>query len=222
MMNVTADSTRFWAMREAMVVSQLRPSAVDDRRLIEAMTRVPREDFLPEDVRALAYRDRPLPLGEGRAQNAPLATARLINEARIGADDRVLLIGAAGGYTAAVLAELAHGVVAVEESPALVAIARAALGGNGKVEIVEGPLAAGAPNHEAFDVIVIDGAVEAVPDALITQAKEGARIATGLIDRGVSRLAAGSRTAGGFGLFDFADVDCVVLPGFEKPRTFKF
>lgn len=225
MMNVTADSTRFAAqfaaMREAMVVSQLRTSAVDDRRVIEAMARVAREDFVPEAVRSLAYRDTQLPLGDGRTQNTPLATGRLINEAAIQPGDRVLLIGAAGGYAAAVLSGLAGQVVAVEEAP-LAAQARAALGDFANVELVEGKLSDGAPGQEPFDVIVIDGAVEALPDALVEQAKDGARIVTGLVDRGVTRLAAGRRTAGGFGLFDFVDLDCAILPGFGVPREFKF
>ncbi len=225
MMSTATDSTRpaapFTAMRDAMVVSQLRTSGVDDRRVIDAMARVPREDFVPESVRALAYRDTQLSLGGGRTQNTPLATGRLLNEAAIGPDDRVLLIGAAGGYAAALLSELAAQVVAVEEAP-LAAQARTALAGFANVELVESALADGAPGHDPFDVIVIDGAVESVPDALIEQAKDGARIVTGLVDRGVTRLAAGRRTAGGFGLFDFVDLDCAILPGFTRPRPFKF
>lgn len=225
MMSTATDSTRpaapFATMRDAMVVSQLRTSGVDDRRVIEAMARVPREDFVPDAVKSLVYRDTQLSLGGGRMHNTPLATGRLLNEAGIEPGDRVLLIGAAGGYAAALLSGLARKVVAVEEAP-LAADARAALGAFGNVEVVEGTLSDGAPNHDPFDVIVIDGAVEALPDALLAQAKDGARIVTGLVDRGVTRLAAGRRTAGGFGLFDFVDLDCAVLPGFDKPRSFQF
>lgn len=225
MISTATDSTRtatpFAAMRDAMVVSQLRTSAVDDKRVIEAMARVPREDFVPNAVKSLAYRDTQLSLGNGRMHNTPLATGRLINEAAIQPGDRVLLIGAAGGYAAAVLSRLAATVVAVEEAP-LANDARGALGGFENVEIVEGALANGASGHEPFDVIMIDGAVEALPDALVEQAKDGARIVTGLVDRGVTRLAAGRRTAGGFGLFDFVDLDCAILPGFSAPREFKF
>ncbi|MHA3840088.1 protein-L-isoaspartate O-methyltransferase family protein [Sphingomonas aestuarii] len=225
MMSTATDSTRpaapFATMRDAMVVSQLRTSGVDDRRLIEAMARVPREDFVPDAVKSLVYRDTQLPLGGRRMHNTPLATARLLNEAGIEPGDRVLLIGAAGGYAAALLSGLAHSVVAVEEAP-LAADARAALAGLRNVEVVEGKLSDGAPDHDPFDVLMIDGAVEALPDALVEQAKDGARIVTGLVDRGVTRLAAGRRTAGGFGLFDFVDIDCAVLPGFDKPRSFQF
>jgi len=225
MISTATDSTRpaapFAPMRDAMVVSQLRTSGVDDRRVIDAMARVPREDFVPDEVKSLAYRDTQLSLGGGRMHNTPLATGRLLNEAAIEPGDRVLLIGAAGGYAAALLSGLAREVVAVEEAP-LAADARAALGAFGNVEVVEGKLSDGAPGHDPFDVIMIDGAVEALPDALLAQAKNGARIVTGLVDRGVTRLAAGRRTSGGFGLFDFVDLDCAILPGFAKPSPFKF
>lgn len=209
-------------MRKAMVASQLRTNAVNDPAVVAAMRAVPRELFVPEAVRAIAYRDTPLPLGGGRLMNAPLVTGRLITEAAVGPADHVLLIGAAGGYAAAVLAQLAGSVVAVEESPELVAMARTALADEERVQLVEGPLAAGWADGAPYDVIVIDGAVEHVPQAIVDQARAGARIATGLVDRGVTRLASGARTGHGFGLFEFADVDCVVLPGFSRPRGFEF
>lgn len=210
------------ARRHAMVVSQLRTSAVNDPRVVDAMARVERERFLPAAVRELAYVDRSLDLGGGRRQNAPLTTGRLVTEAKIVATDRVLLIGAAGGYTAAVVSMLARDVVAVEDRADLVAIAREALSGTANVVFVEGPLAAGAPGKAPFDVLIVDGAVEQVPTSLIEQVRPGGRIASGVIDRGVTRLAAGTRTEGGFGLFDFADYDCVELPGFSRPKGFRF
>jgi len=104
-MEMTAmDNARFEAMRHAMVASQLRTNAVSDQRIVAVMARVPREAFLPADVRGIAYRDTALPLGRGRFQNVPIATGRLLTEAYLLPTDRVLLIGAAGGYTAAVLA----------------------------------------------------------------------------------------------------------------------
>jgi protein-L-isoaspartate(D-aspartate) O-methyltransferase len=216
------DPASFEAMRHAMVASQLRTNNVSDVRVVEAMARVPREDFVPADVRALAYRDTGVSLGGGRTQNPPMATGRLLTEARIAPGDKVLLIGAAGGYTAAVLARLAGKVVAVESDAALAAHACAALSDIANVELVEGPLgegdAAGAPYH----VIVVDGALEQLPEALIAQLAPGGRMATGLVERGVTRLAAGSKTASGFGLIDFADADSALLPGFARPKSFSF
>lgn len=210
------------AMRHAMVASQLRTNAVSDTRVVAAMDSVPREAFLPADVAALAYRDTAVPLGHGRAQNVPIATGRLLTRAELRASDRVLLVGAAGGYTAAVLAQIVASVVAVESDPALAAQARTALEGIAGVTLVEGPLEAGHAEGAPYDVIVIDGAVEALPDALVEQVGIGGRVVTGLADRGVTRLAAGRRTAGGFALLDFADIDCVALPGFAQPRAFTF
>lgn len=222
MMGAISSTETNAALRQAMVASQLRTSAVSDTRVVAAMAEVAREDFVPADQAPLAYRDTPLPLGAGRMQNAPLATGRLLTEARISPADRVLLIGAAGGYTAAVLARLAAEVVAVESDPALVAQARTNLTGIANVSLIEGALTAGAPDVAPFDVLVIDGAIGALPDALVEQLAPGGRVVTGIADRGVTRLASGVRSGGGFGLVPFADIDCVALPGFDAPRAFHF
>ncbi len=217
-----AGASRFEAMRHAMVASQLRTSGVNDARVVEAMAVTPREEFLPEAHRAIAYRDTLLPLFGGRRHNSPLATGLLLTHAEIAPSDRVLLIGAAGGYAAALLAQIAGSVVAVEEETSLAALARTALGRYGNVEVVEGPLAAGADKAGPYDLLIVDGAVEHLPDALLAQLKPGGRVATGVVDRGVTRLATGRRTEGGFGLIDFLDIECAVLPGFERLRTFQF
>ncbi|OYY68235.1 protein-L-isoaspartate O-methyltransferase [Sphingomonas sp. 28-63-12] len=209
-------------MRQAMVSNQLRTNAVSDARLVAAMGRVARESFLPAKVAGLAYRDTALPLGAGRAANVPIATGRLLNEAAIGPSDRVLLIGAAGGYTAAVIAELAAAVVAVECDPALLSIARSLLLANSCVKIIEGALELGYPEGAPYDVLVVDGAVPKLPTSLIDQVAIGGRVVTGIIDRGVTRLSVGRRSAGGFGLVSFADIDCVALPGFAMPNDFVF
>lgn len=217
-----SEANRFEAMRHAMVASQLRTNAVNDPRVVEAMAKVPREAFLPVEHRAIAYRDTLLPLAGGRRHNSPLATGRLLTEAAVQPTDHVLLVGAAGGYAAALLALLAKSVVALEEEDALVAIARGALAGSGNVELVQGPLNAGWAQGAPYDLIVVDGAVEELPEGLIAQLKPEGRILTGLVDRGVTRLARGARTAGGFGLVDFLDIECAELPGFRRRRSFTF
>ena len=224
-MDAMTEGARFDAMRQAMVSSQLRTTAVSDARLVAALARVPRERFVPEESRALAYRDTAIPLGRGRSLNLAMATGRLLNEAYLRASDRVLLIGAATGYSAALLALLVHEVVAVEVDTALARAARDTLAGLDDAlgaMIVEGPLAEGHAAGAPYDVLIVDGAVEELPAGLIAQVKHGGRVATGLVDRGVTRLAAGRRSEEGFGLADFADADCVVLPGFSRPRAFSF
>ncbi len=212
----------FADMRHVMVASQLRTTAVNDPRVVAAMARVPRERFVPAEARALAYRDTAIPLGGGRWVNLPMATGKLLTEAYLRAEHRVLLIGAARGYTAAVLAELVLEVTAVEQDPGLAALAAEALAGVANVRVVHGPVADGAPDGAPYDVVVIDGAVARVPDTLVDQVRLNGRVVTGLLDRGVTRLAAGTRSAGGFGLADFADVECVLLPGFTTPTGFQF
>ena len=226
-MNISLDNNNLdraasETMRHAMVSSQLRTNAVSDQRILVAMNTLPREDYVPAEVRGIAYRDTALPVAGGRAINLPMVTGRLLTEAYLERGDRVLLIGAAGGYTAAILAEIVAEVVAVEEDAALAALAREALSGTANVRIVEAPLAAGAADHGPYDVLVIDGAIEHVPDALVGQVKTGGRVVTGLVENGVTRLATGRKTDGGFGLSAFLDSDCIVLPGFAVPQGFRF
>ena len=221
-MNMIADSTASATMRHAMVASQLRTNAVSDQRVVAAMARVAREDFVPVEARDIAYRDTPVALGGGRQLNVPMATGRLLTEAYLEPTDRVLLIGAAGGYTAAVLAQIVAHVVAVEQDPALVSLARTALADVPSVELVEASLSGGHPDGGPYDVLIVDGAVSAIPDALVAQVRIGGRVSAGLSDHGITRLASGRRTEGGFGLMPFADAECVILPGFDQPQGFRF
>ncbi|MBX9815380.1 MAG: protein-L-isoaspartate O-methyltransferase [Proteobacteria bacterium SG_bin5] len=220
-MDMTLDQGRFATMRQAMVASQLRPNAVNDAAVVDAMAIVPRERYLPAALAAVAYSDAALPLGEGRIANPPIATGRLLTEARVRASDRVLVVGAAGGYAAAVLARLAARVTALEVSPTLHALAAEALAESG-VALVAGPLAAGHAAGAPYDLIFVDGAIEQVPPALIEQLEIEGRLVTGINDRGVSRLCVGRRTPGGFGLADFADIEAAPLPGFARPPAFSF
>lgn len=209
-------------MRRAMVESQLRTTGVSDPRVVSAMAAVPRERFVPAERRALAYMDRPIALGEGRELNLPEATGRLLTGARLRREDRVLLVGAATGYTAALLAELVASVVALEENAGLAAAARANLAGIAAVELVEGPLAAGWPAGAPYDLILVDGLIEQVPEALIGQLTDEGRLACALLDNGMSRLGVGRRSGTGFGLDLFADCEASHLPGFARPKTFTF
>lgn len=210
--------------RRAMVDSQLRTSDVTQPALVAAIGAVPRERFVPEARQAAAYADRAIPLGEGRALNPPLTTARLIAEAGVRPGQRVLLIGAATGYAAAVLVRLGAQVTAVEESAEPLVQARAMLGEQAGVTLVEAPLSAGAPEGAPYDVLIVDGAVERLPATLVAQLADGARISTGVVDRGVTRLARAVRIAGVDQVhpLPYADLECVVLPGFATPPSFQF
>lgn len=211
----------FESMRHAMVVSQLRTTGVSDARVVDAMGKVAREAFVPADKAALAYLDITLPLGSGRALNAPMVTGRLLVAAELVAGERVLLIGAATGYTAALLSVLGTQVVAVEENAALSAVARDA-GVIAGVQWIDAALTAGAPSGAPYDVLLIDGAVETVPDALVAQLRDGGRLVGAIVEQGITRLFSGRKAGNGFGLQAFADVDAAILPGFASPPVFEF
>ncbi len=200
-----------------MVVSQLRPNNVTDVRLLGAMDRIAREPFLPEERRAVAYTDRSVPLGDGRGLNPPLTTALLLNAAEIGAGDRVLIVGAATGYTATVASELTDQLVAIESDSRLAEAARRNFPG---LNLIVGPLTEGASG--VFDAIVIDGAIESVPETLIAQLAPEGRLTCAIGTGGVARLAVGRRGGTGFALAEFVDAEAVPLPGFAQVKEFVF
>ena len=211
----------FEHMRIAMVASQLRTTGIADAGVLAAMGAVPRERFVPEQRAAAAYADTLVPLGGGRYLNNPMSTGRLLSEASPQEQDRALVVGAATGYSAAVLARIVGSVVAVEEDPELAAFARGALEGTG-VELVEGPLNAGYAGGAPYDLILIDGAVDHVPQAIIDQLADGGRLAAGIAKVAVSELSVGRRGGEGFGMTAFSDASSALLPGFVKPKGFVF
>lgn len=213
---------RYDEMRRLMVASQLRPSGVNDVRVIAAMASVPRERFVPPERAGVAYSDRPVPLIAGREMNPPTITGRLLTELQLTGDDRVLLIGAATGYAAALLAQLAGETVAVEENAELAAAAREGLGDTAGVRLVESRLAAGHAEGAPYDAILIDGVVERIPNTLVAQLADGGRLAAGLIEGGVCRLVIGRKSGGGFGVSSFGEGDAVALPGFARAPAFSF
>ena len=211
----------FLEMRRAMVASSLRTTGVNDPRVLAAIGAVPRERFVPDECRGIAYADTLVPLGDGRELNSPLSLGRMLSEASPQPHEKALVIAAATGYAAAVLERLVASVVAVEEDNGLAARARENLAGT-SVELVEGPLADGHAAGAPYDFILIDGAVEFVPDAIVAQLAEGGRLATAILDNGVSRIALGRRAGDGFGLLPITDSASTVLPAFVRPRAFTF
>lgn len=185
--------------RRAMVDSQLRPQAVTDPLVIAAMAAVPREQFVPEPVRPIAYMDRTLDLGDGKALSPPVTLGRMLTELAPRPGERALVIGTAPAYAAAVLAEMGLSVVT----------------------LAEGDLTQGLPGGGPFDIIILDGAVEFIPEAISVQLAEGGRLGACLVEDGVQRLVVGRR-AGAFGIKSIADTAAPPLPGFERPRAFVF
>ena len=151
----------------------------------------------------------------------PMALGRLLTQAAPRDGETALLVGAAPGYAAAVLERLVGSLVAVEEDPELAVLAKAALAGT-SVKLVEGPAAKGWAKGAPYALILIDGAVEFVPDALIGQLRDGGRLAAAIVEQGVTRLAIGRKAGEGFAMAAFADAAAAVLPGFARPRAFTF
>jgi len=216
-MTVQTQIPDFAAARTAMIDSQLRPQGVTDPMVLEAMGAVLRERYLPDGTRPLAYVDRGVGIGDGRFLSPPAVLGKLLNQMRPRTSERALVVGAGSGYSSAILTHIGLDVVALESSAALAAQARE-LG----VEAVEGPLETGWAKGAPYDLILIDGAVEQIPDAIIAQLADGGRLGTALIEREVARLIVGRKVAGAFGYLTLGDAGTPALPGFSRPTTFKF
>lgn len=216
-MTVQTPIPDFAAARAAMVESQLRPAGVADPAVLGAMSTVPREKFLPAQTRPLAYVDRAVLMGDGRFLPAPAVLGSLLAQMVPMPGERALVVGAGTGYSAVVLEAMGLVVTALESSAELASTARE----NG-VHVVEGSLEAGWSRGAAYDLILIDGAIEYLPDAIVGQLADGGRLGTALVDRGITRLIVGRKSAGAFGYLSLSDAGVPALPGFARPKAFTF
>ncbi len=210
--------------RELMVDGQVRPNRVVDPRIIRAMRTLPRERFLPDAVRDLAYADLNVPLGAGRVLLAPVVIARLTQVAAVTEGERVLVVAAGPGYGAALLAACGGLVTALEEDAALVARARAVLPEVAPaVRIEQGKLSAGWPEAAPYDVIMVEGAAPVVPPALGEQLRPGGRLVGILAGRGHAGQAVIAE-ATPVGLHPQPVFDCAApaIPALTPPPGFVF
>jgi protein-L-isoaspartate(D-aspartate) O-methyltransferase len=220
--------TDFANARKMMVDNQLRTRNVTDRRLLLAMGDVPRERFVSGPRQSLAYIDEAHPIAgaPGRFLSAPAPLARLLQLAEIDGSDAVLDVGSGNGYSAAVLSKLAATVVAVESDSSLAAASRSTLSelGASNVIVVDGDPAAGAAGQGPFDVIIVEGSVREVPDALFGQLKDDGRIVA-LIARPGRPAVAHVFARSGKGVAARAEFDATLppLPGaLPKAESFVF
>ncbi len=216
-MTVQTPIPDFAAARAAMIENQLRPEGVTDPAVLDAMATVARETFLPPQTRALAYVDRAVSMGEARYLSAPSVLGSILMQLRVARGQRALVVGAGTGYSAAVLQAMGLSVTALESSAALAATAR----DNG-IDTVEGPLEEGLKKGAPYDQILIDGAVEYIPEAIIEQLADGGRLGAALVERGITRLIAGRKVGGAFGYLSLRDAGAPALPGFARPKAFIF
>ncbi len=215
-------SPDFPAMRRAMIDSQLRTSGVNEPWIIAAMAALPREKFVSADRMSTAYMDRAIPLEPGRALNPPLVAGSMLMAAGLRGDDAVLLVGVGSGYLAQLIAPRVASLCAVEPSAGLVVQARSNLTASGNVQVVDGPLEQGHPKSAPYSLIIIDGAVSTLPEALVAQLADGGRVVTGMFDGAVSRLAIGYKSGGSVVLRAISDMEIAPLPGFERVSEFVF
>jgi protein-L-isoaspartate(D-aspartate) O-methyltransferase len=184
------------AARRAMIDSQLRPSGVNDPAVLAAFNRVRREDFVPAAAIGVAYMDRSLPLGGGKVLAPPLSHGRMLMEAAPTQADRALLVEGGSGYLAALVAPL--------------------------VASVESIAPGGSPADQGYTLLLIDGAIEHLPQALADALATDGRVVTGLIERGVSRLAIGRKAAGGIGFLTLGEADFAALPDYAAHAKWSF
>lgn len=217
--------TDFAAARFFMVEGQIRPNKVTDHRLVDALSETPREAFVPESARGVAYVDDDLPIGNGRYLLEPMVFARMLQYLGVQATDRVLDVGCAGGYSTAILAKLAASVVGLDSDAALTAGATVALAAQGiaNATVVTGPLAAGHAEGGPYDVIVVEGTIPELPAALADQLAEEGRLVAIVHDaRGVGEVRLFQRVAGVLSSRVLFEAQPHALPGFEKKASFVF
>ncbi len=218
--------TDFSVARRNMIDGQLRPNRVTNDLLLSAVADLPRERFLPEALKSVAYADDDVPLGGGRFLMEPMVLARLIQTLQPAATDNALVVASGRGYGAALLSRLVKSVVAVESDRSLAGSAEQTIRelGIDNVQQVVGPMEAGAPSSGPYDVILIEGAVHEIPRAILDQLAEGGRLGTVIAGTsgavGVAHLVVkeGGVTSGR----PLFDAGTPLLPGFAPPPRFTF
>jgi protein-L-isoaspartate(D-aspartate) O-methyltransferase len=214
--------TDFAAARRHMVDGQVRPADVTDLRIITAMLDIPRENFVPEKSRALAYLDADLSVAAARGLMKPMVLSKLIQTLEIEPTDRILVVGAATGYSSAIIARMAAEVVALEENADLARIASGALSGAGNVKVVTGPLPAGYAAGAPYDAILVEGAVDVMPDAFRAQLRDGGRLVCVMGSAPGGCAMAYRRSGHELGGRPVFDAAAPPLPGFAKAAEFAF
>jgi protein-L-isoaspartate(D-aspartate) O-methyltransferase len=217
------------AARNFMVEGQIRTADITEPRLVGAMFTLPRERFVPPSWKTLAYADREIPAAESgpaakRFLPSPMALGKIILEADLQPHEYVLHIGCTTGYGTAIIARLSNSVVALDEDEKLSKTASDNLAALdiGNAAFVTGPLNKGYPSEGPYDAIVIEGAVEVLPDSLSAQLKEGGRLVAVI---GAGRTGRGTlfrKTVKGLSGFPLFDAAAPLLPGFAKAPAFTF
>jgi len=210
--------------REAMVEGQVRPSDVTRSNIIDAMLAIPRETFVPASQRPVAYVDRDVPLGKGRALLAPRTFAKMLDVAEIAPGETVLDIGCGLGYSSAVISRLCRGVIAVEQDETMASAAEANLAALAidNAVVLTRPLVEGVPGEGPYDVIVLSGGIAAPPAALFDQLAEGGRLIAPWMQNGTGQVRLSVKSGDDVATRWVFDAAAPILPGFEATPSFAF
>ena len=214
------------AARQTMVDCQIRPNRDTDPLVLEAMEQVPRDRFVPKALQGVAYADETLNLGGGRVVLAPMVLARMLQALNVDVTDSALDVACGLGYSTAVLARLASSVVGVESDSALVDQAVSTLNDLSvdNAAVLAGSVTEGLPSQGPFNVILINGAVQDVPRALLRQLADGGRLVAVVRppDGRQGEAVLYTRSGDSFGHRPLFDANAPVLPEFVAQPTFTF
>ncbi len=216
--------TDFTAARANMVENQLRPSDVEDRRVLDAFLAVPRESFVPKRLRSVAYNDEDLDLGNGRHLIEPLVLGRMLQVAQPSIDEVALVVGCDTGYAAAILSSLVATVFLLAPDAEAAAAIEAVLDelDCNNVVVQPGRAADGLPGQAPFDLVLLAGSVPSMPPALIAQLEEGGRL-VGVVQRGrAGKLTLLTRIGNAHGTSAPYDAWIPPLPELQPQETFEF
>lgn len=218
----SSEMTDFQTRRVTMVDTQVRPSDVTKFPIIEAMLSVPREVYVPRDLREAAYAEDNVALRPGRVVLEARTLAKILDALDVQPDEMALDVGCGLGYSTAVIARMVEAVVAVEEDEAMANEAQQILSGQSvdNAAVVAGPLAAGAAKHGPYDVIMVQGGVEVVPEVLLAQLKEGGRIGVILMEGHLGSAKIGYKIDGRISWRFAFNATAPVLPGFAAAKGF--
>lgn len=208
--------------RRMMVDTQVRPSDVTKFPIIDAMLDVPREIFVPDAAREAAYAGEHVSLGEDRVVLDPRILAKMLDALAFEGDELVLDIGGGLGYASAIMSRLAQAVVMLEEDAALVDEAQQNLSSVGADNVVvqQGVLAEGAAEHGPYDVIILQGGAEELPEVVAKQLKDGGRIVCMFMDHQLGRVEIGHKIDDDISWRFAFNAGAPVLPGFHKQNAF--
>jgi protein-L-isoaspartate(D-aspartate) O-methyltransferase len=212
----------FSKRRTMMVDTQVRPSDVTKFPIIEAMLAIPREAYVPDALREAAYVGENLEIAPGRVLLEPRTLAKMLDALDIQPGDLVLDVGAGLGYSSAVAARLSEAVIALEQDETLANEAQRRLSDQGvdNAAVVVGSLAAGSARHAPFDVVIVQGGVETLPDAITMQVREGGRIACLFIEGSLGVVRIGLKQGGRVNWRFGFNAAAPLLPGFARAREF--